>query len=130
MFGSKADSKTNENVVFDFIKGIIVAMLISLGLIVLFAFCLKWFMIPDAFILPITLVIKMISVVIGSIIAVKGDSKGLVKGVLFGLIYIVFAFIIFSFLAKSFHFGLSFLLDILSASLLGGIVGIIKVNRK
>ena len=130
MFGSKTSDRTNDNVVFDFLKGLIVASLLSLGLIVLFAFCLKWFSLSDNVILPITLLIKMISVVIGSLIAVKGDSKGLLKGVLFGLIYILFAFVIFSFLAGTFNIGLSFLLDIVAASLLGGIVGIIKVNRK
>ena len=38
---SKTKIDSNENVFFDFFKGILVAALISLGLVILFAFCLK-----------------------------------------------------------------------------------------
>lgn len=127
---SKTKNVSKDNIVLDFAKGMIVALLISLTLVILFAFCLKWFSLEDSFIVPITLVIKGISVLIGSLIAVKGSSKGLVKGLCFGAIYIVFAFIIFSILAGSFSLGVSSLLDFAFATLLGGIVGIVKVNRK
>lgn len=127
MFHAKAD--TNENVFFDFFKGILIASLLSLGLVILAAFCLKWFSIADEYVAPITLLIKGTSVFVGAMFAVKGNSKGLLKGVSFGLIYIVVAFIVFSVLAGSVSVGVSTLLDVLFASLLGGIVGIVKVNR-
>ena len=127
MFHAKAD--TNENVFFDFFKGILIASLLSLGLVILAAFCLKWFSIADEYVAPITLLIKGTSVFVGAMFAVKGNSKGLLKGVSFGLIYIVVAFIVFSVLAGSMLVGVSTLLDVLFASLLGGIVGIVKVNR-
>lgn len=127
MFHAKTD--TNENVFFDFFKGILIASLLSLGLVILAAFCLKWFSIADEYVAPITLLIKGISVFVGAMFAVKGNSKGLLKGVSFGLIYIVVAFIVFSVLAGSMSVGVSTLLDVLFASLLGGIVGIVKVNR-
>ena len=127
---SKTENFSNENIVFNFFKGILLATLTSLGLIVLFAFCLKWFSLPDIVITPVTLAVKGISVLIGSLVAVKGESKGLVKGVSFGAIYIVIAFVIFSVLSGTFSFGVSSLLDLAFASLLGGVVGIVKVNRK
>lgn len=127
MFHAKTD--TNENVFFDFFKGILIASLLSLGLVILAAFCLKWFSIADEYVAPITLLIKGTSVFVGAMFAVKGNSKGLLKGVSFGLIYIVVAFIVFSVLAGSMSVGVSTLLDVLFASLLGGIVGIVKVNR-
>ena len=125
-------SKTcaKENVVFDFVKGLIVASLCSLALVVLFAFCIKWFDIGDRYLNLITLSMKAVSVVIGSIFAVKGQSKGLLKGIVFGLFYVIVAFLIFSLLAGGFNLGLGFLFDLAFASLLGGIVGIVKVNRK
>lgn len=126
---SKTKFDSNENVMLDFLKGILIASLISLGLIVLFAYSLKWFEISDVFIVPATLIIKGISVVIGSVIAIKGTSKGLVKGALFGAIYIVVALVVFSVLAGTFQIGVSTILDIAFASLLGGIVGIVKVNK-
>lgn len=127
MFHAKAD--TNENVFFDFFKGILIASFLSLGLVILAAFCLKWFSIADEYVAPITLLIKGTSVFVGAMFAVKGNSKGLLKGVSFGLIYIVVAFIVFSVLAGSMSVGVSTLLDVVFASLLGGIVGIVKVNR-
>ena len=125
----QAKADTNENIFFDFFKGILVASLLSLGLVIFAAFCLKWFSISDAFVAPITLLIKGTSVFVGALFAIKGTSKGLVKGALFGLIYIVVAFIVFSVLAGTASIGVSTLLDVLFASLLGGIVGIVKVNK-
>ena len=127
---SKTEKFSNENVVFSFVKGLIVATLISLGLIVLFAFCFGWFSLPDASIVPVNLAIKGLSVLVGSLIAVSGNSKGLLKGFVFGLCYVVVAFVVFSLLAGTFSFELSVLLDMAFAGLLGGIVGIIKVNKK
>lgn len=124
---TKTDAK--ENVVLDFVKGLIVAILISFALIVVFALILKWLDLSDNWIVPITLVIKGVSVLFGSIVAIRGKSKGLIKGVVFGLLYTFFAFLIFGLLAKNFTFDLGLLLDFAFTMLLGAIVGIIKVNR-
>lgn len=119
----------SNQIIADYLKGIIVALFISLALIVFFAFSLGWFDISDNFIPAITLAVKGVSVFVGSILAVKGDSKGLLKGSLFGLIYIVLAFLIFSLLSGVFSITLNFVIDVIFASLLGGIVGIVKVNK-
>ncbi|MBQ8424488.1 MAG: TIGR04086 family membrane protein [Clostridia bacterium] len=126
---SKTKNLSNENVIFDFLKGIIISIIISLGLIVLFALSLKWLDLAEKLIVPITFAIKYISVIVGSLFAVKGESKGLLKGALFGLIYSLSSFLIFSILAKTFIFDLTSLLDLVSSILLGALIGIIKVNR-
>ncbi|MBP3581751.1 MAG: TIGR04086 family membrane protein [Clostridia bacterium] len=125
-------SKTNKNesFVFDYLKGLIIASLCSLLFIIAFAFFIKWFDIADSYLNLITLGVKAVSVIIGAIFAVKGTEKGLLKGAIFGLVYVIVAFLIFSLLAGSFSLKIGFLLDLAFASLLGGIVGIIKVNRK
>lgn len=119
----------SNQIILDYLKGIIVALLLSLGLIILFAFSLKWFDINDNFIPAITLAIKGVSVLVGSLIAIKGDSKGLLKGVSFGSIYIFLAFLIFSVLSGEFSVSLSAVLDVVFAALVGGLVGIVKVNK-
>ena len=116
-------------IVLDFLKGIIVALLASLALIIAFAFSLKWFEINDNYIPEITLLIKGISVFIGAMIAVSGDSKGLIKGAVFGAIYIFLAFLIFSILSGEFGITVHFILDLLFSVSLSGIVGIVKVNK-
>ena len=127
---SKFSNSTKDNVFFSFLKGILIGSILSFGLIVLFAYCMKWFDLSDAWISPIVLLIKGISVFVGAFFAVKGSSKGLIKGSLFGLVYILVAFVIFSFLAGEFQFTISTLLDVIFAMLLGGLVGIFKVNKK
>lgn len=130
MFGKSSVKKLVVNNVFmDYLKGIIIALLISMALIFAFAFSLKWFDISDAFIPMVTLIIKGLSVLIGAIIAIKGKEKGLLKGLLFGIIYTFLAMLIFSILSGSFDIGMSFVLDVLFAGILGGLVGIVKVNK-
>ena len=127
---SSAIKSEKNNLVLDYLKGLILSMMLSFGLVLIFAFSLKWIAINDSTIMPINLAIKIISVIFGSMVAVKGDSKGLVKGVIFGMVYMLVAFVSFSILASSFMFDLSFLLDVVCSAIAGGIVGIIKVNKR
>ena len=122
--------KVNRNFIADFLKGLIVAMLISFALVIALAFCLKWFSIDEKFITPLNIAVKIISVIVGAMIAIRGESRGLIKGIVFGLLYMLLAFISFSFLARSFSFDLSLILDILCSCFAGGLVGIIKVNSR
>lgn len=130
MFSKSSAKFLKNSIVFDYLKGIIVAMMISLGLILLLAVSFKWVDINSSYIPFITILIKSASVVVGSIIAIKGSSKGLIKGTLFGVIYIAVAFIVFSGLSGEFSLNLSFGLDLISAATLGGLVGIVKVNKR
>lgn len=128
-FSKTKSATTHENLVLSFIKGLIVSMLISFILIIILALSIKWFSLSEKLISPLNLVVKTISVLVGSIIAIKGETKGLIKGVIFGFLYVSLAFGCFSFLAKSYTFDLSLLLDVIFACVAGGTVGIIKVNR-
>ena len=128
-FAKSKSSTVSENLILSYLKGLIVSMLVSFGLVILLAFSLKWFSVSEKLITPLNLLIKTISVIIGSCIAIKGESKGLIKGILFGFLYITTAFASFSFLSKTFMIDLSFVLDILFACVAGGTIGIIKVNR-
>ncbi len=128
-FAKTKSSTYNENILLSYLKGLIVSMLVSFALIIFLAFSLKWFDLSESLISPLNLAIKTISVLVGAVVAIKGKNKGLIKGAIFGFLYILLAFASFSALAQSFSFDLSLLLDILFASVAGGIVGIIKVNR-
>ena len=129
-FSKYETNVSSKNSIISFLIGLLVSVLLSFVLVIILAFALKWFLIDEKFIVPLNLAIKVISVVIGASIAVKGESKGLIKGVGFGLLYITLAFICFSLLANSFAMDLSLVLDIVCASLAGGVIGIIKVNAR
>lgn len=126
---SKAHHISNENIVFSFLKGLIVSLLISFALVIFFAFCLKWFDISENNLFIGTMAIKAISVFMGAIVAIKSKSKGLIKGILFGLIYIFLAFVVFSLLAGTFEFDGQTALDFIASAIIGGIVGVVKVNK-
>lgn len=113
------------------IKGTLVALCVSLSLILIFAFLLKFTNIPDSAIAPINQVIKGVSIFLGVFLGLrKAKELGLVSGLLIGLVYTLLAFVVFSILAGGFSFNLTLLTDMLFGAVIGAICGIICVNIK
>lgn len=113
-----------------FTKGIIISFIITFSLIIIFAFSIKWLTLSDAIISPVNLVIKGLSIAVGSLIFTRKSTKGFLKGALFGIIYTIVAFVIFSLLAGEIAFNIGLLLDILFSVIIGSTMGIIGVNTK
>ena len=128
----KSSIKMPKNAfVFSVAKGALVAVCVSLVLVLLFAFLLKFTNIPESTIKPVNQVIKGLSILIGVFVGLrKSKELGLVSGVLIGFIYTIVAFVIFSILGGVFAFDLTFLTDILFGAVMGAICGIICVNLK
>ena len=66
---TKTQTKTKSEglvKVLKYIKSLFVSLIITFGLIILFAFIIKWVDLPDAYITPVNLVIKALSVFFGS----------------------------------------------------------------
>ena len=121
----------NHSYAISVAKGVLVAVCISLVLVLLFAFLLKFTNIPESTIKPVNQVIKGLSIFIGVFVGLKKSKElGLVSGLLIGLIYTIAAFLIFSCLGRVFAFDLTFLTDILFGAVMGSICGIICVNLK
>ena len=133
----KMKAKTQKLKSFDnpflmgILKGTLIALCVSLSLILIFAFLLKFTNIPDSAITPINQVIKGVSIFLGVFIGLKKAKElGLVSGLLIGLIYTLLAFIVFSILAGNFTFNLTLLTDMIFGAVIGAICGIICVNIK
>lgn len=128
----KSSIKMPKNAfVFSVTKGALVAVCVSLVLVLLFAFLLKFTNIPESTIKPVNQVIKGLSILIGVFVGLrKSKELGLVSGLLIGFIYTIVAFVIFSILGGVFAFDLTFLTDILFGAVMGAICGIICVNLK
>jgi len=103
----------------------LIAVIVSLALILLFAALIKWFEWSDSVITPVNIVIKILSIGVGVIIATRNGNKALVKGVLVGAGYIILSYVSFSLLLGSFSLSLENLWDLLFGIVVGGIVGII-----
>lgn len=112
-------------------KGVLISICVSLILVLLFAFLLKFTNIPESTIKPVNQVIKGISILIGTFLALKKSKElGLLSGLIIGFLYTVIAFLIFSCLGGIFALDITFLTDILFGAVMGAICGIICVNLK
>lgn len=123
--------KTKKAFWSQIIKGVLLATSVSLIGILIFALIIKFVGISSNLIMPINQVIKVISLFLGCFFALKTDStKGLLKGLIIGFLYTIFAYLLFSLLSTKFAFNLTLLNDILFGTLIGGICGIIAVNLR
>lgn len=128
---SKTATITNEkSKIMQYVKAVLIALMVSLVLILLFAFLIKAFDIGDKAILPVNIIIKLISIFIGVLIAIKNSKGGIKKGFIVGFFYIITSFLLFSILAKEWDFSIKILYDILFGTFAGAICGIICVNIK
>ena len=121
----------SNSILKNVIKGTLIALVVSLIGILLFALIIKLTDMSNNLISPINQVIKILSIFIGVMCALKHNkNKGLINGLLIGLLYTIMAFVIFSLLNKNFCFDKSLFNDLLFGCIAGVICGIISVNLK
>ena len=111
------------------IKAVLIAISFSLVCILVFALIVRFTNIPDKIIMPINQVIKIISIFLGCFFILrKANTKGLLKGLVVGFIYTIFAYVIFSLLSRTFTFNFTLFNDVVFGTVIGGLCGIISVN--
>lgn len=124
-------SKTSgkKSLIVSILNGTITAVSVTLILILAFALLVRFLNISDSWIFPINQIIKVISIFIGTFVALKSHKeKGFLKGLLLGITYYILSYIIFSVLQGDFSLQLSNLYDLLLTSVMGGIIGMIVVH--
>lgn len=127
----KVEKVEQKNFIVSITKGTLIAISFSLVAIFIFALLIKFLNINDSVITPVNQVIKILSILFACFITFKKDrNKGLFKGLLIGLLYTVFAFLIFSALSRSFQLSYSLITDIIFGTLIGGLCGILGVNLR
>lgn len=116
----------NGNSILNIVKGAFYALIVSLISILIFAFIIKFTSIGDGLIKPINQIIKILSIFVGCLFGLrKSDGKEAFKGLLIGVLYTLFAFLLFSALNGSFELGKSILIDLAFGMVLGLISAII-----
>ena len=124
-------TRSSGGAIWSVAKGTILSLCISLVGVLVFAFCLKFTSLSDKLITPINEVIKGLSILIGVFVGLRKQKKfGLLCGLVVGLLYTIFAFVIFSLLSGSFIFDKTLMYDVIFGSIIGAICGIICVNLK
>lgn len=123
-------SKSSESgFIASAIKGVLVSVAFILSGILLFALFIGIFHISSAAIKPVNQAIKILSVLSGVMLSVKGE-KGLIKGAVQGLFAIALSYAVFAFMGGEGLFGKGFILDLIFGAVVGAISGIIAVNLK
>ncbi len=127
----KVKNNEKSNILLNGLKGSMLSVCVSLVLILIFAFVIKLTCMSDTLIKPINQVIKVVSILIGTMFIVKKvKEKGLLLGCVVGLLYSILAFVVFSILNGGFSFDWTLLIDILFGVVTGAICGVICVNAK
>ena len=111
------------------VKGSIVAIIITLILLFLFASLLTYTSLQETIIIPVVMIITAISILIGSSIStLKIKKNGMVNGALVGMIYMVTIYLISSLTGTGFACNVNKIIMMVSAVLAGMLGGIIGVN--
>lgn len=127
----KESDESTPKLWFVVLKGTLISLAVSLVGILIFAFIIKYVAVPTSAIKPINQVIKGLSLLIGTYIALRKTNKmGLVSGLLIGLFYTVLAFLVFSILDGNFEFSKTLVNDLLFGGIIGAICGVIAVNLR
>ena len=122
-------AKTVKTDVTDVLKAVLFATLISLALVLIFAIVIRFANVENKVIMPVNVAIKILSLLVGVLLAFKNPQNGLVKGAISGLLYMLFTFLIFSAL-NGFNDVTFSWIDLITLPVAGAISGIIKVNLK
>ena len=118
----------NNNIV-KVIKRSIIAFLISIMLLFIFASLLVYTNIQENTIKPVVIIISIISILVGSSLSsIKIKRKGIVNGALVGTIYIMVIYILSSICFVGFELNLESIIMIISSIISGMIGGVIGVN--
>ena len=109
------------------VKGVGVALITALVGILVFAFVAKTASLSSGVIKAVNQFLKILSVFMGCLTAVKG-GKGLLKGIFVGALFTVLIYLIFSLVGGQALFSLNFFIDLVFGIVIGAISGIITVK--
>ena len=110
-------------------KAVCAAIIFCLVYSLIFAGLLSLFSIPSTAIKPVNQVAKILSIVFGGMLFIRGE-RGLVKGAALGVLSILQAWLLFATIAGDFSANWTLLLEVLIGAFAGAITGIIAVNVK
>lgn len=113
------------------LRGALAGVLLSVVGILIFAFILKALHAPDGSIYVVNMIIKILSVLVGTMVALgKCTGKGVLVGAATGLLYALIGYAVFSLMKGSLAMGAGFWSELLTAVAAGAISGILVKNMR
>ena len=111
----------------EIVKAVIIALVLSLLLVLGAAFIIKTFNLDTSAVTVINQIIRSVSILVACLLSLRRPGSGWLRGVITGLVYSFFAFIIFSLLAGGFEFDITLLNNTVIGMVAGLISGIISM---
>lgn len=112
---------------FDVVKGVLLALAVSVLSAVVFAVLLRQVPLSESVIYTVNQVIKGVCIVLGVLAFVRGE-KGWLKGGLTAILFTALSYLVFSAIGGGFSLSWIVVLEIVIACLIGGVSGILAVN--
>lgn len=117
--------------ILDIVKTVVLAVLISMVLVLVFALIVKATDLSEQTIGYVNVGIKIASVLIATLLGFKrGGSVGWLKGLISGLLYAVTSFLVFASISGKVSLGALSWVEVLTGAVVGTICGVIAVNVK
>ena len=113
-----------------YLVGSIISIITALMLILAFALIIRYAGVPNSAITPVNIVIKIVSIAVGVFVATKNGEKGLKKGIIVGITFVILSFFVFAILSRSIEINIMLLADIFLGAIVGAITGIVFVNLR
>ena len=114
---------------FPLVKAVLLALGVSLILAVTFAVVLRATSWGENIVYPVNQVIKVIAVMVGTLVFVRGE-KGWLQGGIVGLLFTALSYLAFSSIGGDFSLSWLILLELGVAFLAGSLSGILAVNLR
>ena len=124
-------NENNSNCIFNILKGTAISIVITFALLIIFSAILTYTSVNENTMPAVIIIVTALSILIGSQVTTsKMKKNGIVNGILVGGIYFVFLYILSSIISKNFTLNNYSIIMMATNILLGGIGGIIGVNKK
>ncbi len=123
------EEQTIGNVFFRIIKGVGLSLAFSFLCAVVFASVLQLTALPDKIIYPVNQTVKVLSIVIGALVCVRGE-KGWLQGLAIGALFAALSYLAFSALGGGFSLSWLLFLELALSLFAGAIGGVVAVNLK
>lgn len=124
-------NENNSNSIFDILKGTALSIVATLILLIIFSAILTYTSVNEITMPAVIIIVSALSILLSSqLTTAKIKKNGIVNGILVGGLYFAFLYIISSIISKNFSMNNYSIIMMATSIVLGGLGGIIGVNKK
>lgn len=120
--------KLNKKDFFEIFKGVIFSLIISVLTVIVFAIIVKFANLSSKTVEIVNIALKIISILVGTLLAVGSGKQGLFKGGIIGLLFVLVSYLVFSLINGSFSVNPLTAFDVIFCLVAGLLSGVFAVN--